>query len=439
MRDEAAARRMVAGAAVNAVPSRNHAAPHVAIPADLAPAVGGRSEAPVSSQAAFGAVMLDLARGRTEFADRLLTMAPDVTTTTSLAGFVNKRGVFTTGAAALDNFKTAGGKHGARSMNNWRKSGGGQHIELGIAENNLLLLMAAAGLSAELFGHRLFPVGTLYDPFVARALDSLIYGAYMRSRFLLVGTPSGITLAPEGGAHQSIGTPLIGMSVPNLLTCARRFSHLATPPRPCHAPFAVATHNPSPLPHAPTRYEPAFADEVKLTMRTGFEHMQAADGGSVYLRLSTRPLAQLDRALQTDVALSDAIVRGGYWHMPPSAETTHVIAFAGVVAPEAIAAQQALGASAALLQVTSYDRLVNEWKSEGDASYVASLLAGVPRRATLVTVMDGHPASLSWLGSVCGHRVRPLGVQAFGQAGDILNLYEHYGISTGAIVGACSR
>ena len=290
-----------------------------------------------------------------------------------------------------------------QSLNNWRKSGTGQHIELGIAENNLLLLMAAAGLSAELFGHRLFPVGTLYDPFVARALDSLIYGAYMRSRFMLVGTPSGITLAPEGGAHQSIGTPLIGTSVPNLLT-----------------------------------YEPAFADEVKAVMHAGFEHMQDPDGGAVYLRLSTRAIPQIDRQLADDEALRSAVVRGGYWHVKPTPRTSVVIAFSGVVAPEAMAAQATLGDSGALLQVTSYDRLTNEWKEHGDESYAATLLAAVPRGAKLVTVLDGHPSALSWLGAVHGHRVAPLGVNAFGQTGDIADLYSYYGIDVKAILRACS-
>ena len=404
--DEAGARRLIAGAPINSVPSRCHTpAETVPIPDDLAPLVGGASEKPVSSQAAFGAVMLDLARGDSLFASRLLTTAPDVTTTTSLAGFVNKRGVFTTGQSEPDNFKAsrAPGVAAPQSLNNWRKSGAGQHIELGIAENNLLLLMAAAGLSAELYGHRLFPVGTLYDPFVCRALDSLIYGAYMRSRFMLVGTPSGLSLAPEGGAHQSIGTPLIGTSVPNLLT-----------------------------------YEPAFADEVKAVMKAGFEHMQAEDGGSVYLRLSTRAIPQIDRSLRDDTGLADGVIRGGYWHVPPAADTKVVIAFSGVVATDAIEAQRTIGPSAALLQVTSYDRLTNEWKVDGERSFVAELLGGVPRDAKLVTVLDGHPAALSWLGSVHGHRVVPLGVTSFGQTGDIIDLYRHYGIDTEAIVGACA-
>ena len=130
-------------------------------------------------------------------------------------------------------------------------------------------------------------------------------------------------------------------------------------------------------------------------------------------------------------------MRGAYWHAPPTDETSVVIAFAGVVAPEAMAAQRALGHTAALLQVTSYDRLTNEWKERGDDSYASALLGGVPRGAKLVTVLDGHPATLSWLGAVCGHRVSPLGVSSFGQTGDIVDLYAHYGIDTRAILRAC--
>ena len=100
--DEAGARALVRAAPINSVPTREHTPAEVIdIPSDLAPLVGGASAKPVSSQAAFGAVMLDLARGDSPLASRLLTMAPDVTTTTSLAGFVNKRGVFTTGASEV--------------------------------------------------------------------------------------------------------------------------------------------------------------------------------------------------------------------------------------------------------------------------------------------------------------------------------------------------
>jgi len=231
----------------------------------------------------------------------------------------------------------------------------------------------------------------------------------MNSRFMLVGTPSGISLAPEGGAHQSIGTPLMGSTTPNLVS-----------------------------------YEPAFADEVKLMMRHGFEVMQAPQqegGGSIYLRLTTRQIPQLDRNLQEDESLQKDMIQGAYWHVPPTASTKRVIVFMGVVAPEALAAHERIRASGdadvALLQVTSKSVLMDDWTKSGTASHAASLLRTVPQDARLVTVQDGHPTVLAWLGSVCGHCVHPLGVQGFGQAGDIPELYDHYGINEEAIVRAC--
>lgn len=247
--------------------------------------------------------------------------------------------------------------------------------------------------------------GTLYDPFVSRALDSLTYACYQDARFMLVGTPSGISLAPEGGAHQSFNTPLVGMSMPNL-----------------------------------RMYEPAYADEVKVLMRAGLEKMQAPaeEGGcSVYLRLSTRVLEQPGRELLADANLHADIIDGAYWHTPPNDNTTHVIIFAGAVAPEALEAQRQRGAGTALLQATSYDELNSAWQAHGEQSHVHRMLADVPRSAKLVTVLDGHPAALSWLGGVHGHRVRALGVTSFGQSGDVVDLYRAHGIDTEAILAAC--
>ena len=61
----------------------------------------------------------------------------------------------------------------------------------------------------------------------------------------------------------------------------------------------------------------------------------------------------------------------------------------------------------------------------------------VSRDATIVTVVDAHPTTLSWIGSVCGHRVRPLGVQTFGQSGDLVDLYREYEVDANAIVDRC--
>ncbi len=147
---------------------------------------------------------------------------------------MNRRGLF--GRDVLgDLFR----EHKIPSTQRWERAPPGQHMELGIAEMNLFLLLGAMGLSHSLFGARLLPVGTLYDPFIARGLDALNYACYQDARFILVATPSGVALAPEGGAHQSIGTPLIGMAQPGL-----------------------------------TSYEPAYADELAVILRWAFEHIQ---------------------------------------------------------------------------------------------------------------------------------------------------------------------
>lgn len=165
----------------------------------------------MSTQAAFGEILLEISKSNTSFADRIITTAPDVSTSTNLSGFLNQRGIF-----GRQTKKDPVRERKVQSLTKWDQSTTGQHIELGIAENNLFLLLAAAGLSGPLFGHRLLPIGTLYDPFISRGLDALNYGLYMDSRFMIAATPSGITLSPEGGAHQSIYTPLIGMGQPGL-------------------------------------------------------------------------------------------------------------------------------------------------------------------------------------------------------------------------------
>jgi len=288
-------------------------------------------------------------------------------------------------------------------------------------------LLAALGLSHSLFGVRLLPVGTLYDPFIQRGLDALNYACYQDARFMVVATPSGITLGPEGGAHQSISTPLIGMAQDGLAS-----------------------------------FEPAFVDELAVIMAWAFDYMQRegdgampeagwlrdASGGSVYLRLSTRPVVQPERRL--DAALRAAIVTGGYWLRPPAPGAELAIVYAGAIAPEAMAAHAAIlddVPGAGLLAVTSADRLNAGWHAAararqnghlGARAAVEELLAPLAPDAALVTVIDGHPATLSWLGGVYGHHVEALGVEHFGQSGDLPDLYRRYRIDTAAILDAAA-
>ncbi|HEX6957331.1 MAG TPA: transketolase [Ferrovibrio sp.] len=374
----------------------------------------------MSTQTGFGLILNELAKSQEALAERIVTTSPDVTVSTNLGPFVNRRGLFAREAMA-DLFK----RERIPSTFNWDFSPKGQHVELGIAEMNLFLLLSALGLSGSLFGERLLPIGTLYDPFIARGLDALNYACYQDARFILAATPSGITLAPEGGAHQSIGTPLIGMAQDGLAA-----------------------------------FEPAFVDELGIILRWAFDYLQrdGSDepsghtwlrdeiGGSVYLRLSTRPIEQPARNI--DPPLAEAIINGAYWLRPPGPNPDVVVAYTGAVAPEAIEAAGLMAEDrrdVGLLAITSADRLNAGWTAAQRArehglrhahSHIERLLAPLPSYCGIVTVLDGHPATLAWLGSVHGHRTRSLGVEHFGQSGAIGDLYRHYGIDANAIVAA---
>ncbi|WP_447763519.1 transketolase [Sphingopyxis panaciterrae] len=377
-------------------------APRVAVPALAVP-----RESEQSTQIAFGKILFDLAKSSEPLADRIVTTSPDVTVSTNLGPWVNQRGLFRR-SELEDVFRAAR----IPSAQKWGGHAAGQHIELGIAEHNLFLILASLGLAAPHFGTRLFPIGTVYDPFIARGLDALNYGCYQDSRFLLVATPSGITLGPEGGAHQSINTPLIGMGQPGL-----------------------------------TSFEPAFADELAAIMEWGFGHLQADDGGSVYLRLSSRKIAQVHR---DDSGWREDALKGGYWLRPPSG--TDAIVFMGALAPEAMAAWADLAAarerpSVGLLAITSPDILHREWtaaqaaRAHGRAatSHIKDLLAPLGTRGRMVTVLDGSPSALSWLGGVLGQRVHALGVDRFGQTGDLPDLYRIHDLDTPAILAAARQ
>ncbi|MER9226496.1 transketolase [Mesorhizobium sp. M0664] len=377
----------------------------------------------VSTQVGFGRILDEIARAGGPLADAIVTASPDVTVSTNLGPWVNRRGLFARQSLA-DTFRS----ERIASAQKWEFGPSGQHIELGIAENNLFILLSALGLSHSIFGKRLLPIGTLYDPFIQRGLDALNYACYQDARFLLVATPSGVTLAPEGGAHQSIATPLIGMAQDGLAA-----------------------------------YEPAFVDELAVIMRFALDYMQRdgdavqsertwlrdETGGSVYLRLSTRPVEQIIRPMMPQ--LEQDIIDGGYWLRAPGPNAEVIVAYTGAVAPEAI---EAIGMMAedrrdvGLLAVTSADRLNAGWTAASRArerglvharSHIERLFADLPAHCTIVSVTDGHPAVLGWLGSVYGHRTRSLGVEHFGQSGTIGDLYRHFGIDANSIATAADR
>ena len=397
-------------------------APTVPVPDVLAyPAPGAK---PISTQMGFGQILNEIAREDSPLATRIVTTAPDVTVSTNLGPWVNRRGLFAREALA-DTFKA----ERIPSTYNWEFSPKGQHLELGIAESNLFLALSAFGLSHTINGERLLPIGTVYDPFIYRGADQLNYACYQDARFMLVATPSGVSLAPEGGAHQSIGTPLIGLAQDGLCS-----------------------------------FEPAFLDELAVIMRFGFDYMQRSGegetgnepdertwlrdqtGGSIYLRLSTRPVEQPARAMTPDLARD--IVDGAYWMRRPGPNAQIVVAYTGTLAPEAIRAVGMMGEDrrdVGLLAITSADRLNAGWTAAQRArergvaharSHVDRLLDALPQNCALITLIDGHPATLAWLGAVNGHRTRSLGVEHFGQTGTIAQIYRHFGIDAEGIMRA---
>ncbi|MBV8927480.1 MAG: transketolase [Bradyrhizobium sp.] len=403
--DDAALDAFLADVRFNREGARRLEAPMIEVPRPLA----FKPAAQMSTQQGFGMVLNEIARGDSELAARIVTASPDVTVSTNLGAWVNRRGLFAR-AEKADLFRS----EKIPSTYNWDFSPNGQHLELGIAEMNLFILLSALGLSHSINGERLLPVGTLYDPFIERGLDALNYACYQDARFMLAATPAGITLAPEGGAHQSIKTPLIGMGQDGLAA-----------------------------------FEPAFVDELATIMAFGFEHMQRpyGEGGSVYLRLSTRTIDQVQRIMTPD--LQRDITEGAYWLRKPGPNAEVIVAYTGAVAPEAIEATGFIGESrrdVGLLAITSVDRLHSGWtaarqlrrdrRGVAHLSHIEKLLAPLPRDCGIVTVIDGHPAALGWLGSVRGHRVEALGVEHFGQTGTIADLYRAYGIDANAIIDA---
>ena len=367
-------------------------APRIEIPSEL-----DESYPPeCSTQEAFGRVLGALSR--LPLADRVVTVSADVAVTTHLAGWINRKGVYYP-EARRNPFSDV------PQAVQWKESPAGQHIELGIAEHNLFLLLGALGLSREILGETLLPIGTLYDPFVTRGLDALYHALYSGSRFVVAATPSGITLSPEGGAHQSVITPGIGLALPGIVF-----------------------------------WEPTFAREVEWILLDALQGLAGGRGEATYLRLSTRPIDQ-SLALPPSLAYRVDVLRGAYrlvdargepgWD--PDTNAVNIFA-AGVTVPEAIQAARALrarGVLASVFAVTSADRLYRGLREP--RPYVEDLVSAEEEGVPVVSVLDGHSHALAFVGAALGVPQLALGVDDFGQSGSRADLYRHYGIDAAAI------
>jgi pyruvate dehydrogenase E1 component len=371
-------------------------------PAELGRAHVGR----VSTQQAFGRFFVDLAHAAPGVAAHVVTVSPDVASSTNLGGWINRVGIWHPGER-IDWFADD-----TDTLVRWRESTHGQHIELGIAEGNLVGLLGELGATWSRDGQALLPIGTLYDPFVNRALEPWSFGMYAGGESILVGTPSGVTLAPEGGAHQSIITPSVGLEQPRCVA-----------------------------------WEPAFGQDLEWTLLHALSRLGRPDGTSAYFRLTTRPLDQVLAAVPEDPAGREErqgqVLAGGY--RLRTADRAPDVTFVGVgaVMPEVIAAADALTSADIACDVvclTSADLVFRALQARqglqaGDAG-VLDVLFPIDRVAPIVTVLDGHPHTLSYLSAVRCAPVACLGVNDFGQSGDVEDLYRYFGIDTETIVGA---
>jgi pyruvate dehydrogenase E1 component len=381
-------------------PVQLHAAPPP--PPELGRAHSGR----VSTQQAFGRFFVDLAHAAPEVAAHVVTVSPDVASSTNLGGWINRAGIWHLGER-LDWFA-----EDTDTLVRWCESEHGQHIELGIAEGNLVGLLGELGLTWSRDGQALLPIGTIYDPFVNRALEPWSFGMYSGGQSILVGTPSGVTLAPEGGAHQSIITPSIGLEQPRCVA-----------------------------------WEPAFGQDLEWTLLHALSNLGRPDGTSAYFRLTTRPLDQAAAAVPSGVAAREerrrAVLAGGYRLRATSGMPDVTLVGVGAVMPEVIEAADALASAAVACDVvclTSADLVFRALQARqglqaGEVGILDELFP-TDRVAPIVAVLDGHPHTLSFLSAIRCVPIACLGVDDFGQSGDVEDLYRYFGIDTESIIDA---
>lgn len=373
-----------------------------AVPVDTGRTPSGTS----TTQAALGRVLLDLSRQAPDAAKRVVTVSPDVSSTTNLAGWLNKVGVWS------PDERRNWFDDDPETIMHWRERPTGQHMELGIAETNLVGLIGELGATWSRWGEPLFPIGVVYDPFVERALEPWSYGIYAGGQSILVGTPSGVSLAAEGGAHQSIKTPSIGLEQPGCVS-----------------------------------YEPAFAIDVEWTLLSCIGRLGRPDGSSSYVRLSTRPVDQTLASVPDDAAARERrrkqVVAGAYILRRASGTPKVTVVGMGAMITESLRAAERLaeqGIDTDVICVTSpgllFDALQARRGLSESPTWILDQVFPADRAAPMVTVLDGHPHTLAFLTGINNVAGAALGVSRFGQVGSLDDVYRYHGIDTDSIVSA---
>jgi pyruvate dehydrogenase E1 component len=376
-----------------------------------------------SSQEAFGRVLTEVSRNEA-IRPYLVTTAPDVATSTNLGGFINRHGIFN---------KDVKREWNDTSIQKWVESPKGQHIELGISEMNLFTLLGQLGIAGDISDQPLIPIGTVYDPFVLRGLDAFIYSVYSGAKFIVAGTPSGITLAPEGGAHQSTITPSVGVELPGVVLM-----------------------------------EPAYAQSLDWLLCDALAHVAGAKKNTApdlrpnelafYFRLTTRSIDQQPfyEAKQRigEATLRSQVLAGAYklvdGRVALTKQDNHLapvvcLASSGAVMPEVLAAAKQLAAEgviAHVIDITSLGRVFGSWQrtlKQGIRTATTPSLPGVLRttfteKAPIVSIHDGSSHAMAWLGSAVGMPQVAMGVDSFGQSGNIPDLYAMHDLNSESII-----
>jgi len=376
-----------------------------------------------SSQEAFGRVLTEVSRNEA-IRPYLVTTAPDVATSTNLGGFINRHGIFN---------KDVKREWNDTSIQKWVESPKGQHIELGISEMNLFTLLGQLGTSGDTSDQPLIPIGTVYDPFVLRGLDAFIYSVYSGAKFIVAGTPSGVTLAPEGGAHQSTITPSVGVELPGVVLM-----------------------------------EPAFAQSLDWLLCDALAHVAGAKKNTTpdltpnelafYFRLTTRSIDQQPfyEAKQRigEATLRSQVLAGAYKLVDGRAALAKqddqrapvvYLASSGAVMPEVLTAAKQLaleGVIAHVIDITSLGRVFGSWQrtlKQGIRTATTPSLPGVLRttfteKAPIVSIHDGSSHAMAWLGSAVGMPQVAMGVDSFGQSGNIPDLYAMHDLNSESII-----
>lgn len=406
---------------------------------------------------------------RWEIAARhLMTLSPDVGTSTQLAYAMD--GKVYGPPPAEDHPKSLDAHDPRRPDLTPTREPWARHLRFEITEANAMVALGAFGKLRDLTGVPILPALTIYDFFIKRALDQLYYDLYWGASFLLIGTPSGVTLAPEGAQHSWKSD----LQLPNLITWEPAFAiemewifadavrrHFERDDRGRTGVLVRAVTRS--LSQKVLWERLARQRRFKVGGEAGRLSLEEDGDGVPESRLPVVERSQIESALREDVLCGGYLLIDyrGYAGYEPGENVVRILVM-GALVLEAVAASDALldrGIFADVVVVTSADLLLGrlgkgdghvhlreklglagdlhvklrEVRGEGDAILAAG------RRVPIVSVCDGEPGLLDNAGSIAGVRQMALGLERPSKSGRPSDVYRYHGLDGEAIIEACGR